>query len=57
LGANECSGFELGMSRHEVNMLQQAAFEQLVSEKKVKAAPLILPKSIYPKHCVSTKSE
>jgi hypothetical protein len=51
LSANECSGFELGMSRHEVNMLQQAAFEQLVSENKVKAAPLILPKSVYPKHC------
>jgi hypothetical protein len=51
LGDNECTGFELGMSRHEVNMLQQAAFEQLVGENKVKAAPLILPKSVYPKHC------
>jgi hypothetical protein len=51
LGENECSGFELGMSRREVNLLQQAAFEQLVSENKVKAAPLILSKSVYPKQC------
>jgi hypothetical protein len=56
LGANECTGFELGMSRREINMLQQAAFEQLVSEKKVKAAPLILPKSVYPKLCAPSKS-
>jgi hypothetical protein len=56
LGQNECSGFELGMSRHEVNMLQQAAFDQLVSENKVKAAPLILPKSVYPKHCTFSQS-
>jgi len=51
LGKNECSGFELGMSQREVNMLQQAAFEQLASENKVKAAPLILAKSVHPKHC------
>lgn len=51
LGKNECSGFELGMSRYEVNMLQQAAFEQLVSENKVTAAPLIISKSVYPEHC------
>lgn len=53
LGENECSGFELGMSRREVNLLQQAAFEQLASEKKVKAAPLIFSKSVQPKHCAS----
>ena len=57
LGENECSGFELGMSRREVNLLQQAAFEQLVSENKVKAAPLISSKSVYPKHCALSKSE
>jgi hypothetical protein len=55
LGENECSGFELGMSRREVNMLQQAAFEQLLSENKVKAAPLILPNSVHPKYCVVRK--
>jgi hypothetical protein len=57
LGRNECSGFELGMSRHAVNMLQQAAFEQLVSESKVKAAPLIISKSVYPKRCALNKPE
>ena len=52
LGENECSGYELGMSRHQVKMLQQAAYVQLESEKKVKAAPLILAESAYPKHCI-----
>jgi hypothetical protein len=51
LGTNECSGFELGMSQREVNMLQQAAFEQLVSENKVTAAPLIISSSVYPSQC------
>lgn len=51
LGQNECSGFELGMSRREVTMLQQAAFEQLVSEQKVKPAPLVLAAKVYPKPC------
>ena len=53
LGENECSGFELGMSRREVNILQQAAFEQLASENEVKATPLMLSKSVHPKHCAS----
>ena len=57
LGNNECSGFELGMSRREVKMLQQAAFEQLLSENKAKAAPLILSKPVFPKHCALSKSE
>jgi hypothetical protein len=57
LGENECSGFELGMSRREVKLLQQAAFEQLVSESKVKAAPLILSKSVYPKKCALSQSK
>lgn len=51
LGQNECSGYELGMTRREITMLQQAAFEQLASENKVKAAPLISKKSVLPKRC------
>lgn len=51
LGENECSGFELGMSKHEINMLQQAAFDQLIRENKVKAAPLKSTESTYPKYC------
>ena len=54
LGKNECSGYELGMTQQEVSMLQQVAFDQLASEKKVKAAPLILPKSVWPKPCTSS---
>jgi len=57
LGENECSGFELGMSRHQVNRLQQAAFEQLLSENKVKAAPLILADSVHATHCALSQSE
>jgi len=55
LGENECSGFELGMSPREINMLQRSAFEQLLSENKVKAAPLILPNSVHPKYCAIKK--
>lgn len=51
LGQNECSGYELGMSRREISMLQQAAFDQLSSEKKVKASPLVVPNSVRPKAC------
>lgn len=57
LGQNECSGFELGMARREVKMLQQAAFEQLESENKVKAAPLKVSDSVYPKPCTLSQSE
>jgi hypothetical protein len=57
LGENECSGHELGMSGHEIKMLQQAAFDQLISENKVKAAPLKLAKSTYPQHCASSQTK
>lgn len=40
LGDNECSSYELGMSRNEVRMLQQAAYEQLAEEGKVASMPL-----------------
>ena len=55
LGENECSGFELGMSPREINMLQQSAFNPPMSENKVKAAPLILPNSVHPKYCAVLK--
>ena len=38
LGVNECSGYELGMSRTQIQMLQQAAYDQLASEGRVKPA-------------------
>jgi hypothetical protein len=55
LGENECSGFELGMSRNEVKMLQQAAFDQLVKDGQVSAAPLILPKPVQPERCGASR--
>lgn len=51
LGDNECSGYELGLSRPEVKALQQVAFEQLGSA--VTAAPLVLTKPVGPERCVS----
>lgn len=51
LGENECSAYELGMSRPQVRVLQQAAFEQLASEGKVTPNPLILPKPVAPQRC------
>lgn len=41
LGRNECSGYELGFSSAEVAALQQVAYDQLASEGKVAAAPLV----------------
>jgi hypothetical protein len=54
LGENECSGFELGMSRGEVKMLQQAAFDQLEADNRVSAAPLLLTKPVQPERCVAS---
>lgn len=52
LGSNECSGYELGMSKREISMLQQAAFEQLSAERQMSGSPLISPTSVWPKSCV-----
>jgi hypothetical protein len=43
LGPNECSAYELGLSRAEATALQQVAFDQLASTGAVTAAPLVLP--------------
>lgn len=55
LGENECSGYELGMSRNEISQLQLAAFNQLSREGKVDAAPLISPKPVAPQRCGATR--
>jgi hypothetical protein len=55
LGENECSGFELGMSRAQVKGLQQAAYDQLASEERVTAAPLILPRPVQAERCVAAR--
>ncbi len=51
LGENECSGYELGMSREQVSMLQQAAYDQLASEGRVEANPLVLTERVASQRC------
>jgi len=53
LGPNECSAYELGLSRAEARALQQVAFDQLASTGAVTAAPLELPKPVNPERCVA----
>jgi len=56
LGENECSRYELGMSGHQAQILQQAAFEQLANDRQIKAAPLVLAKHMQPKRCAASKN-
>jgi hypothetical protein len=51
LSENECSGFELGLSRAQVRGLQEAAYRQLASESRVTPAPLVLPQPVGPERC------
>lgn len=51
LGENECSAYELGISRAEVKALQQIAYDQLAAAGAVTAAPLVLPKPAAPARC------
>ena len=53
LGENECSGYELGLSRPEVKALQQVAFDQLAAS--VTPAPLLLPNPVNPERCVRVR--
>lgn len=55
LGDNECSAYELGMSRAEVQAMQQIAFEQLASENRVAAAPAEATGRAAPAPCNSTR--
>lgn len=52
LGENECSAYELGLSRAEAKTLQQVAFDQLAAAGKISPAPLVLPKGVSPERCV-----
>jgi hypothetical protein len=52
LGQNECSGFELGLSRPQVKALQQVAFDQLASTAGITLAPLGEPTAANPARCV-----
>jgi hypothetical protein len=53
LGPNECSAYELGLSRAEAKALQQVAFDQLASTGAVTAAPLVVLKPVNPGRCVA----
>jgi len=55
LSENECSGFELGMSRNEVKMLQQAAFEQLAKDSSISPSPLVLANPVQPERCTASR--
>jgi hypothetical protein len=55
LGQNECSAFELGLSRAQANALQQVAFDQLAGSGAVKAAPLVPAKGTNPERCVAAR--
>jgi len=55
LGQNECSAYELGISRAEVTTLQQVAFDQLAAAGAVTAAPLVAAKKANPERCVVTR--
>jgi hypothetical protein len=53
LGPNECSAYELGLSRPEATKLQQVAFDQLAGTGAVTPSPLVLPKPVNPERCVA----
>ncbi len=53
LGENECSAYELGLSRAETKSLQQLAFDQLSPSLKLSGTPLVLPKGVNPERCVA----
>src|SRR5471030_293782 len=53
LGQNECSAFELGLSRAEAKALQQVAFDQLASSGAVTAAAPGPPGAGAPQRCVT----
>ena len=52
LGDNECSAYDLGLTRPQVKALQQVAFDELAATGAVTAAPLVLPKPVNPERCV-----
>jgi hypothetical protein len=55
LGENECSGYELGLSRPQVTALQQVAFDQLAETGVVNAAPLKVGKLEAPGRCLAQR--
>jgi uncharacterized protein DUF4886 len=52
LGANECSGFELGVSPAQIRALQQVAFDQLEAEGALETAAPSLSSPAEPARCL-----
>lgn len=55
LGDGECSGYELGLSRAQVEALQQVAFDQLASAGTVTPAPRSSPKPVPQVRCTQNR--
>jgi len=53
LGQNECSAYELGLSRAEAKALQQVAFDQLAPTRAITSAPETSSKGVNPERCVA----
>jgi hypothetical protein len=53
LGANECSGYELGLSQEEVMKFQKIAFDQVTHTFNVAPNPLTVDLKIRPLQCQS----
>ena len=55
LGENECSGYELGLSRPQVAALEQVAFDQLVADGATRLVPMKPAKAGVPDRCAATR--
>ena len=53
LGENECSAFELGLTRPVVKSLQQIAFDQLAASGPIAPAPLVVARTTNPERCAA----
>ena len=54
LGENECSGYELGLSRPQVAALEQVAFDQLVADGATRLVPMKPAKAGVPDRCATS---
>jgi len=55
LGENECSGYELGLSRPQVAALEQVAFDELAANGSDKLVPMKTPKAGLPDRCAPAR--
>ena len=55
LGENECSGYELGLSRPQVAALEQVAFDQLVADGATRLVPMKPAKASLPDRCATAR--